>query len=250
MIILKWICIMAEKLIGWHRAGIPVGVFEVENGRPYHLRRAMAQLTGNQSWTDIDKIREGADIFATQIDKHSEFLRTFGACMTGLAGDSEVELSIVAEWVELQVRAGKRLICIDPITLCKKGRTGDPVWTMDEDFLRRVEKAIRSTGSSLLLISHPTKNNQGTVVDVAGGAVYRRLPKYVLHLLSAPRDKPFESVVKKDGVRTDVIHSHVIHIEKCSDGEGDRCKIAYNLNIDQGLIFDEIGLILESVKHG
>ena len=241
-----------QALIGWHRAGVPVGVFEVENGRPYHLRRALAQLTGNQAWTDIDRIRQESDVFATQVQKHSEFLRTFGAAMTGLAGDSEVELSIVAEWIEHQVRAGKRLVCIDPVTLCKKGRTGDPVWTVDEDFLRAAEKSIRSTGSSLLLISHPTKDSRGGIVDVAGGAVYRRLPKYVLHLLSAPRDKPFKSVVKDrtTGLKIEETHSHVIHIEKCSDGEGDRCKIAYNLDIDRGLVFNEIGLILESVKHG
>jgi len=157
---------ITQSLAVWIERGIKVAVLELERSRSFHLNRILAQRTNIADLTRSDWVREHPDTVRRLFAEHREFLNHIGESIYTVP--NQFTISQGAEWVEQRAAQGFRIIIIDPTTALM--RQGDP-WVEDEKFLSRVEQAVRMSGASLIVVTHPKKGG-GRLPDldnVAGG---------------------------------------------------------------------------------
>lgn len=210
---------LLEAAAFWHRDGIPVAVFELEEDRKYHLHRAMAQQSNEARLLDHDWVRENADL-ALDIYKHSkDFLHTFKSCIWE-APDKQVTLDELADWVRDRSKEGNRIVAIDPVTAAA---CNDKPWVADQKFIMAAKTIVRDYGNSLILVTHPTKDAKQK--QISGGAAYMRFAQAALWL----------------GV-TDGNPNRELHILKARNGRGTKLCIGYDFS-GKTLRFTEVGII-------
>jgi hypothetical protein len=167
----------------WHRHGVPWAMQALEEHEDgSHLWRALAQEDGNGDLLDDLWVRGNpADAMAAQ-ERHAAFLDSFGRHLSAVPG-SMPSLSDLTDWVRDRVRAGCRVIAIDPITAAE---STDKPWLDDKAFIRNSQSVCRDGGASLILVTHPKKGSgparggPPSMDDLAGGAAYGRHTQAVL----------------------------------------------------------------------
>lgn len=210
-------------LVQWARhlmsKRVPVCLLALEDGVSYHLRRAAAQILGMSDLTDDGWCRGNPD-------KVADIKRQLGPTLTALK--SVIEAPAVANkcgpdnllaWIRQKAR-GHRVVAVDPITMMTRGENP---WTADEKFLFGAKRIIEGTGSSLVLITHPRKMQQGanrnnlSMDDLAGGVAYSRFSQTVLLLLA---HEPKENVVERQAGALNETYNRTMVILKARNGRG------------------------------
>ncbi|NQV31804.1 MAG: AAA family ATPase [Phycisphaeraceae bacterium] len=232
---------LLQCLAHWIERGIPCCVFELEDDRAYHLNRVLAQRAACADLFDPEWVKANHGQTKAFFDEHEMFLDEVGSAIFE-APDNQITLRELAQWVQGQCRAGNRIIAVDPVTAAEQ--TDNP-WKADATFLDACKKAIRESGSSLILVTHPKKGNKGSVPgldDLAGGAAYQRFAHCILWI---ERHKELKSHTVKTAVgRMKMEINRTVHICKSRNGPGAGLQLACQFD-GSSLLFAEQGIVLK-----
>ena len=229
----------------WHKAGIKVAIYELEESRKFHLLRSLAQTSGTSNLTDYDWIRANPEQARSIFQKYEEALGSFGLQMKATPEVSPT-LDEVGAWIEEKAKTGHRLIIVDPITAVTRD-DNKQVWNEDRAFVNRVKRAATQYLCSIILVTHPTK--AGNVADLAyisGGAAYEQLAQTILWL-EAHEDKSSD-IQQALHVTESMEHNRTIHILKARHGPGQFKRLAYSFSRDS-LQLSELGLIISKKQE-
>ena len=232
---------MYQCLAHWHFNGVPIAVYELEEDKPWHLRRIVAQIASNSNLLDDEWCRQNPGDVRDAMAAHQDTVDRLGARMM-VAPDTPVSLATVARWVEERAVSGARIIAVDPITAAE---VGGNQWEEDLKFLLAIKSTARKHQCSVVLVTHPKKGRgKGGMDDLAGGAAYARFSQTILwiHRLDPPREV---SVVTSVG-RTEYMANRTMWICKARNGRGTGLRIAFDFE-GASVTFNELGI---SVKDG
>ncbi|MCZ7649286.1 MAG: AAA family ATPase [Planctomycetota bacterium] len=215
----KSLCTL-QALRYWISNGNKAVALELEDGKTYHLRRALAQIAENSDLTRDDWCREHPDeVEAAKAAARAE-LESLQPCLDVLPQDTKPTPEAFLAWIARAAESGNRIIAIDPVTFMQRGKTP---WTADETFLLGAKRIIEAHGASLFLVTHPRKMPAGakpgamSIDDLAGGVAYSRFAQTILYL-SAHTPKAAH-VRTSCGVST-VTHNRTLTVFKARNGRG------------------------------
>jgi len=233
--------VLLEAAAHWYDCDIPFSLFELEEDKTFWLQRALAQRVGDSNILDDEYLRHFRDQFESCLSENRCWLDGFGKCIAE-APDMNVTLDNCLDWLAEQVRQGKRVLAIDPITIADPGK--DPQWVADRRFIAEAKRILRKANCSLVLVTHPRKSGgsgRQSLSDLAGGAAYERFCQTVFWLEFLPQGYK-ATVVQSSGVRVETHINRALHIRKARNGPGSGFGI--------GMVFDgktfrttEMGLI-------
>jgi len=228
-----------ENVLFWLGRGESVAVSILEGTVNEYLDRAMAQLDDKADLTDLEWVRAHYDKARVALERHAEQLAQLKACVT--RADVNVTLEQLADWTEQQAKAGRRIVCIDPISAAV--RTNKP-WVSDPAFLGRIRATAEGHGCSVVLVTHLQKGaNEFTPDALAGSACYERFSDTIIQL---HRHDDRESLVKSGPGTSPVTHNCSVFLEKAR-APGAGLKLAYHLD-GASLKLRELGLIARPLK--
>jgi len=234
-----------QALSLWVELGLKVAVLELERSRDFHLARVLAQRAGIADLTKPQWVHENPDRVRALFAEHREYLNRMGAAIHTVPRTFNIVQA--AEWVEERATDGCRIIAIDPVTALLRGRDS---WVDDEQFVARIEKAARTSGASLVCITHPKKggNEAPSLDNIAGGAAWTRFPDTVLWLESHAMKL---STVKTACGTDEQPYNRTLWLLKTRSGEGEHLRLAYKFqtgkdeNDDGALTLRELGIIVK-----
>jgi hypothetical protein len=237
---------LLQALLHLYNAGHRVSVYELENGKEFHLLRLLAQKTGNSGIVDLNWVNQNPEQARDLIQKGHDFLCEFEDIMYVSAAKAPT-LKNLSQWVEGEAKDGVRIICIDPMTMATR-TTGRP-WEEDAEFLADVGHIAAKYYCSVVLVTHPTKVNNGFGPDMAllsGSAAYSRFCDTIIWL-EAHDEK--EGKVKGYCGEQDVTYNRTLHILKARHGIGRGIRLATTFMSDS-LTLREFGVIVKKPKKG
>lgn len=161
---------------------VTVGALVLEDGPEFHMLRSLAQEAGKSAITNPDFSLNNASEMDAIIAQHHEAVDRLGPCLHELHRDLDATVEAASDWLADQCRKRVRVIAIDPYTLLDFGKDS---WVAEKKFMYRAAKLIESSGSSLILVTHPRKqqaNGRGapSMDDLAGSAVLNRKSHTIL----------------------------------------------------------------------
>jgi KaiC/GvpD/RAD55 family RecA-like ATPase len=223
----------------WQKQGIKVAVFELEEDRAYHLRRALAQESGSSRLFDDDWLRSNVDEIEEIFGHYQKWMDEFGRCIYE-APDKQMSLTDLAEWTKQRAKAGCRIIAIDPVTAAE---SDEKPWVSDLKFMMAVKTMAREYGVSVILVTHPKKGRKTAVGmdELAGGAAYQRFAQTIIWLEHhrTPKSVTVKSPV---GGTMPIEINRTIHLAKTRNGVGHGVGLACQFN-GSSLKFEEKGII-------
>lgn len=221
----------------WTSHGVNSAVLMLEETMKWHMQRALAQCVGDPKLLYPEWIKANYEAATAIWEQHRDELAVVRSHMTC---DGDLTLSKCASWVEEQCAAGRRIIIIDPISLADPG--SEKAWEADRKFMARAKVAIEKAGASLVLITHPRKQNgkasgPPTLDDLAGGAAYGRACASALWVAGVDGHEEVP-VVTSCGSYIRAVPHKVIRILKARNSTGTGKGMAYTFN---NLRFEELG---------
>jgi hypothetical protein len=231
---------LLQCLAYWLEQNISCSVFELEDDRSYHLNRVLAQRSQCADLFDPEWVKANPEQARAAFGEHEAFLDQFAGIISE-APDNQVTLDELAEWIRKQGKAGRRIIALDPVTAAVQT---DKPWITDTKFLMAAKTAVRESGSSLILVTHPKKGNRGAVGldDLAGGAGYQRFAHCILWI--EKHKEPKDCTVKTAVGRIKMEINRTIHICKSRNGSGAGLQLAYKFD-GSSLLFSEQGILVK-----
>lgn len=224
-------------------AGVDVRCMMLEDDHAFHLRRALAQMSGEADVLDHKFTQNNIAWVKRLFEQYRPRLDAFGAVLEA-DGSRERTLFEVADWVEKSAASGARLVIVDPITAAS---TGDMSWKDDRRFMMRAKFTAEKYGCSVLLVTHPKLGKAGAagLSGLAGGASYSRFSQTVLWLKKHPE---LQIGAINDGFFTkEGEYLRTVHVHKARNGrDGDKTTsrtIAVRLNTSD-LCFTELGMLM------
>lgn len=176
-----------QALGEWRQARHAAAVMELEDGQTYHLRRYLAQLSGNANLTVDEWARHHPDEARAAYATHRAALDALAGCIDA-PGDGEAPTArYLLTWLKRRLDGGARVVVIDPVSLMA-GRAQTP-WLADEELLHGAKRLVEEHHASLLLVTHQRRLGGGvkapvTLDDVAGGSCFVRASQTVIYLRS------------------------------------------------------------------
>ena len=235
----KSLCIV-ENLTAWKKAGVLAVALMLEDGKTYHMRRAMAQIAGNGKLTDDEWCAANPDAVVAARASTSDALQALAHCIESPKHDDPLTVESLLDWIRRKAEAGYRIIAIDPITMMEKGKFG---FQDDQRFMTGAKRIIEKHRASLLLVSHPKKapmKGPPSLSDIAGGAAYERFAAAVLYLKSHSSD---DVIVSNVLGRDTVTSNRTIAILKARNAAGAGEKVAMFFDAAT-LTLKELGVII------
>jgi replicative DNA helicase len=221
---------LLQALRYWISQEVPCKCLMMEEDKAFHLRRALAQSTGNP-W--ITRDRE----MYSRIDEARELYRENIIEMKCVSKSIDVNKRMtqtkVRQWIELEAIHGSRIICVDPITAADQ--EGVKPWESDKRFISEVEDIAVQHGASILFVNHPVKgqNVEPSTSSMAGGAAWERFVPTILWL--EYHDMKTKQVKNSlDYGPMDLEFNRTIHLSKTRYGPGQGLSLAAkfeNLNM-------------------
>jgi hypothetical protein len=234
---------MLEAFWRWHEAGLKVALYELEDPRPEHMLRVLAQMSRTSDVVDDGWARENPSTLRRIFAEHEQRLASFGRVVTSATGDQPT-LDDLADWVTARCAEGCQIIGIDPVTYAA---SSDKPWNDDKRFLWRAKCAIERTGARLILVTHPKKGAGGergamSMDDASGGAAYPRHAQSMFWLTR--KDEPEDATIHTPVGNMVRPIDRIVRILKGRKGRGTGLSIGYTF--DPGsLTFDEEGVIVK-----
>jgi hypothetical protein len=232
---------LLQAIQHWHANGEKVAALLLEDSAEYHTVRMLAQRSDEPGIIDPNWNAENPEL-SRQIERENEdFIREITPLI--YTSTEPMTLQQVCDWIELMVKAGAKIVCVDPITAAMQD--GIRKFEDEAKFVARVNKISVEYNASVLILLHPAKNASVESVDeLAGSASFGRFTHTVIKLI-AHDDK--ESTITTPCGSDTVKHNRSIAIRKARNGAGAGKLIAFNL--EHNLMLKEYGLI-EKEKKG
>jgi hypothetical protein len=236
-----------QSLIFWHQNGVPCSALFLEKNKIFYGRRLLAMLEEDGTLIDFDYM-QGKNNRVTAADERWRDIAPEVIELFYTFENRRPFMADVMKWVDDRCAAGDRVMLIDPITSAEAGQER---WTVDGEFMWRMQDAAGKHGVSIILVTHPKKGNrpgQPSGHDVAGGAAYHRNSDTNVWLVRTK--KPRRVRVRRHtpaGPETYVIHADVFaQLHKTRDGRGAGQEIAYRF---ENMRYAELGVVLEDLKE-
>jgi hypothetical protein len=144
----------------------------------------------------------------------------------------------VLNWIETQLKSGKELVVVDPISVI----AGDKIWLIVHRIIWNTKKLLAQyPNARILFVSHPNSEGQ-----VYGGQNFKRFCHTMLVLDKFKSPKQVR-IIDRNGEEQIVTAESSIGIAKTRYGRGNGLEIAVKLNSNT-LCLEELGVILEEIK--
>ena len=232
---------LIECAINWYEHKIPFAFYALEDEREFHMRRALAQWANEPRITDVEWVQANAQCVRQIISDNSHFVDTIGRSIMGETSEGLTKEKL-QEWAIERVKAGAKIIVVDPITM--KKRKEKDVWTDDEMFMDSMKAIARDSKVSIILASHPKDDIGGhgdvRLGNIAGAKAVGRFAQKVIWLQH--HINPVETPVKNSMATLPMTYNRTMHILKTRERGGTGIKIAMNFGAD--LKFYERGIVV------
>ena len=236
---------LLQAMLEWHKLGVSCAVMELEDGAPYHLRRAAAMIAECSFLTSLKWQREHPD--ETRKIVNAEILTSFGRCLHDLSAlpNKEATIDNLLRWINEQVQRGIRIIGIDPVTLAEFGKD---MHSEDSKFVRGIKRALDGSMSSFIAITHPRPGSHGRTLD--NMALTRDWGRHTpsamwYEYIHGSRKMRVRTVSTSMGqVSVDQQVNRVVHVLKVRNTEGAKTKIAFDFD-KRSLKVRELGEIID-----
>jgi len=234
---------VVQNLLAWQRAGVKAAALMLEDGVPVHLRRGLAQISGESNVTNDKWCQQNGETLDKLTDAARHELATLGAMLEAPADGQSVTPDYLLEWLQRKADAGVRVPGVDPVTLMQRGRAP---WADDERFIVGAKRIVERGGASLLLVTHPRRAIPGKprafdLDELAGGLAYSRFAHAVLYLLAHPAK---ETTVITPAGRTQETFNRTMLVLKARNGIGTGRKYAMRFDA-RTLTLSELGEIAD-----
>jgi len=236
---------LLQALLAWHTAGISCVVMQLEDGAPYHLRRAAAMLAKCSFLTSLKWQRDHPD--ETRKLVNNEALTSFGRCIQDLSAlpNKEATVDNLLRWINEQVQRGIRIVAVDPVTLADFGKD---LHSEDSKLVRGIQRALDGSMSSFIAITHPRPGSHGRTLDnmALTRDWSRHTPSAIWYQYIHPAKKMRIVTVSSSMGRVAVEHlvNRVVHVLKVRDTAGAKLRIAFDFD-RQSLMVKELGEIID-----
>lgn len=216
-----------------HRAGVGVGLLELECSRDWHLMRYLAQLAGEPKVTSLDWIAANPERIRSLMDLHRSSLNSLGNVMDVADGKLLTHRDVL-RWAQAKLEQGAKLLAIDPITAMQPS---ERPWEDDQNLITGLRRLMERHHAAGWLVTHPKKGRKREIsMEVlAGGAAISRFTDVVLWLerLEKPETHVVFGARRWDGTETEVVHRdmvRVLRVLKCRDGVAAGRNLSVRLN--------------------
>ncbi len=208
----------------WYEHNYKIAIYELEENRDYHLRRALAQRAENSNLFDNKWIESNPKEARAAVEQHKKFVEGFGACIFDIP-NQQLRYSDVLRWMEEQAKAGNRIIAVDPITAID---TGSQCWVEDKKFMIEAKRIVQSYDASLVLVNHPKTGRKTSIGldSLAGGAAFPRFSQTVLWI-EHHKEPQSITIASSCGDYTTEIN-RTVHICKARNGSGHGLSLGFN----------------------
>jgi len=233
---------MLQLAAVWHKAGIRTSVFELEKDRVFHLRRALAQESGQAMLTNNRWVMSNPQLAQQIAAEHLDFMDGFGRMVDAMP-EKIIHQKDVIDWAKHKADTGSKVLIIDPAT---KAERQDEPYKADGQFVTALQQIATLSGAVIFLVLHPAKNiiTSPDLSLIAGGAAYSRFADNAVWLES---HEPKKSYIKTPCGTIEEDHDRTLWILKSRDGGGTNSRIAFNF--DKGnLSLKEIGQTIKKNK--
>lgn len=231
---------LMEAMVAWQECGINACVYQLEEDRNYHLRRAHAQAARCSDLTDNEWCEKNASMAMELTKHHRQRLDELGRRVWD-APEEQASHEMLTAWMEQRAKDGFEVIAIDPITAAA---TDEKPWIADLKFINRAKTIARRYGCRIILVTHPKASSKpaGGIHSLAGGAAYSRFAQTVLWI--ERNDAEAEMAIRKNPRHPPEVYtpSRIIKITKARNGPGAGKRIAFDFEA-ASLTFKEIGLV-------
>ena len=222
--------------------GSPAAIFELEDSKVFHLLRILAQKSELPGLTNPEWIAANPELSKGAQSENSAWLSRIGQAIDA-DGGGLVTYDTLTAWALRRVRAGCKLLIVDPVTAVQ--HKSQKSWQEDNDFLQKIKRMSVDYGASILLVTHPSKLQGAPGMEgLAGGATFSRFSKTVIWLEAHDYKT---STVRFDMGTVATEHNRTIHILKSSLGRGQGLRIAATFTDTLRLI--EHGVIIKKAKE-
>jgi KaiC/GvpD/RAD55 family RecA-like ATPase len=227
----------------WVNHGHDAAAFFLEKDRKFYTRRLLAQEEGMAKYLDLEWLKAHGGEAAAAMKRHRAIIDTVGDRMTLEGAGRRATIGSLCQWVETELRNGRRILIIDPITAADAGADR---WRTDDGFMTETQKLLSRYGASLVLVTHPRKGNvtQKSGHDIGGGAAYFRFSDTTLWLTKLKSPKRVR-VVGPFGI-AHLEASTFVQIHKVREGPGMGCEVAFSFG--DGLHFAEQGVVVGAAE--
>ena len=232
--------LLLQAAAHWVQQGIPVAVMEMEEDRRHHIWRALAQASGRVELLDPKWVVANAAEALAIADRHADDMDRLGRYVCAPV-EGKDHINDVADWCVAQMKSGKRVVCVDPITAAD---TGERLWEDERAFIRKIKRAAQEHEASVVLVTHPKKGSvkQSSLDDLAGSAAVQRHTSSVLWLSHGLTDTEREVNVETPfGPQTDEC-DRLLMVKKARNGPGTGRTVAFEFD-SKSLTFREIGVV-------
>lgn len=233
--------LLMQSLVYWHEQGVPIAALMLEDGKAYHLRRAMAQRVRDSRLTDDEWIEDNPDIVTALHEQHAAFFKQLQARIDEPPPDKLASAEVILSWLKHRAESGARVLAVDPITLAD---SGDKQWVADRQLIASVKKVAEKYNVSVVLVTHPQKHAVRPEMDsVAGGATVTRAAQTVLWLEYMKDDESVMVMEPAQQLRVSQVINRKLHILKSRNAKGQGFVIGMKFS-HHSLRLDEAGVIL------
>lgn len=230
-----------EAAAFWHDLGERPAVLMLEDGRTYHMNRALAQRVRERNLTDVAWVEANGAIARQHRQQNAVWLESFGACIYEPETSDLITHDAIADWVESAARAKKSPIVVDPISIADSEHEQ---YRADKRLVGRLKKIAETHGARIVCVTHPAKNAKGSSLDdVSGGAAVTRFAQTVLWLRYMPEPETAQvlDVMTRLPIYQEI--NRMVVISKARNGIGTGRRVGLKF-VPESLSFDEKGLVL------
>jgi KaiC/GvpD/RAD55 family RecA-like ATPase len=235
---------LLQACLEWLRDGLPIALLELEEGPGFWLSRALALESANSDLLDLDWMRLNGDKARDLLTIHRDHMDALAQVLT-TAPAGGMTIGALAGWIEEQAKAGKRIIAVDPVTVCTEDPNEKP-WIAANRLMSRAKHAITASGASLVLATHGRKGTgkagPPTLDDIAGGAAYQRLASSVILLERLDEPEAADCIDADGRTITDTINRR-LRILKAREGQGTGMVVGFDFD-GRSLRFSELGTLV------
>ena len=236
---------IVECLWRWFELGWSVTLLALESGVSLHLRRAMAQMAGRGQFTNLEWVNthptESAEVEAL-VAERAKALMAEGVIQSK-AG--RWNWAGVLRWIRSEALRGRRVICIDPVTIIAGGARP---WDDHADFVAACREIADGNGCNIVCVTHPVKGAPGIKLspgleNMSGGRAWQQFVDSGLWLEAHSVKET--SVAKGMGITGLESYERTLHVVKARLGAGSGMRLAMTFDTST-LWHREVGRIIEA----
>ena len=232
-----------QSMLQWLKDGVKFACYMLEEPLEHHLQRAISLLENEPKILDMAWIKNNSGLVNELYDRHIETLDGLSRCIKSIPDRQETYSGLIA-WAESQIKLGKKLLIIDPVTAVEQS---DKPWIQDENFIMALRKLLVDSNATALITIHPRKGITAPCMnDLAGGAAWQRFSQSIIWI-EHHRERKEERIKTSCGA-ADIEINRSLHICKGRNAPGVGSTIGFTFG-GESLLFAEQGYILPKPKN-